>query len=323
MKKNGLFLLVLTATLVVMPGTLWGQGMNHAAGEMASEDLLPPNAKPGECYARVFVPPVYETETEQRLKKEEGERIELVAARYETLTEQVLVREASSKLEIVPATYKWVEERMLVKPEGEKLVQVPAEFKTVTEEVLDKPAHTIWKKGRGPVEKVNNGTGEIMCLVEVPATYKTVSKRVIASPARVETVVVPAEYKTVRKQVVATPPTTRTVEIPAQYETVKVTKLVSGPSENRIAIPAEYQTISRQVLVRDGYMDRQQVLCETNMSRSRIVAMQRALSAKGFNPGPIDGVIGSETYEAVRAFQRENGMATGGVTLAMLQKLGV
>jgi hypothetical protein len=30
-------------------------------------EMLPPQAQPGECYARVFVPPTYNTATEQVL----------------------------------------------------------------------------------------------------------------------------------------------------------------------------------------------------------------------------------------------------------------
>lgn len=51
------------------------------------------------------------------------------------------------------------------------------EFEWVEERVLVKPARKEWKPGRGEVERVDNATGEIMCLVEVPAEYKTVRKR--------------------------------------------------------------------------------------------------------------------------------------------------
>jgi hypothetical protein len=73
----------------------------------------------------------------------------------------------------------------------------------------------VWKKGRGPIEKIDAATGEIMCLVEVPATYK----------------------------VMDTPPTTREVTVPAEYKTVKVQKLSRLPSKSafqflRLMIPS-------------------------------------------------------------------------------------
>lgn len=59
---------------------------------------------------------------------------------------------------------------------------VPAVYKTTTEEVLESPAQTVWKKGRGPIEKLDNATGEIMCLVEIPAKYRTIQKVVLENP---------------------------------------------------------------------------------------------------------------------------------------------
>ncbi len=274
---------------------------------IASEsDLFPPNAGPGQCFARVFVDPVHKTVTEKVLKRAASERVEIIPARYETVTERVLVQEQSTRLEVIPATYKWVEERVLVKPATQRLVKVPATYGTETEKVLVKAAHTEWKKGTGPIQKIDDATGEIMCLVEVPAVYKTVTKRVVKTPATTRTIDEPAVYKTVKKKVVDKPATTRQVTIPAKYKTVKVTKLVAPAQEKRITIPEEYQTVTRTEKVKDGFMEWREILCETNMTRNKIAAIQRALKAKGYNPGPIDGVIGWETMRAVKAFQKAN-----------------
>ena len=83
-------------------------------------DLLPP-AEPGQCYARVFVPPTYETRTEDVLKKAATERVEIVPAAYETVEEEVLVEAASTRIEVVPAEYGWVEEQVLVKAASSRL----------------------------------------------------------------------------------------------------------------------------------------------------------------------------------------------------------
>jgi hypothetical protein len=39
----------------------------------AGTELLPPNAKPGECYARVYIPAQYATDTETVLKSDSSE----------------------------------------------------------------------------------------------------------------------------------------------------------------------------------------------------------------------------------------------------------
>jgi hypothetical protein len=286
-------------------------------------DLFPPNAKTGECYTRVFVPPTYRTETERVLRREASARIEVVPARYETVQERVLVKEASERLEVVPAVYDWIEEKVLVKQASSRLETVPAVYDWVEEKVLVESAHTTWKKGRGPIEKVDDSTGEIMCLVEVPARYETVKKRVLKTPAKTVKVEIPAEYKTVKKKVMTKPPTTRKVETPAEYETVKVRKMVSPPQERPIEIPAEYETVTKTVKVTEGRMDWRPILCETNMTRVNVMDIQRALLQKGHSPGPIDGIYGNQTKSAVHSFQQANELPTGALTMGTVRALGL
>ena len=290
---------------------------DSAAGMTADASLFPPNPKAGECYARVLIPARYKSVAEKVLTRDAAERIEIIPARYESAQESVLVREASTKLEVVPATYEKVQERVLVKPASTKIVEIPAEYKTVTEQVVDRPAHTIWKKGPAATQTANvlsqatTDTGEIMCLVEVPTTYKTIEKRVLVSPAGTKQIEIPAEYETVTKTVVAQPATTREVVIPAQYETVSVTKLVAPAKESRTAIPAAYETVTRNEKVSDDSMEWRQVMCEVNMTQSNVMALQSALADKGYYKASVDGVIGSQTLSAARAFALDNDLPAG------------
>ena len=298
-------------------------GRGSLGGVTSGGELLPPAAKAGECYARVFVPPTYNTTQETMLKKAAGERIEIIPAKYEMGTERVLVKEETTRLEVIPAKYETVTERVLVKEASSRIEQIPPVYETVSEKVLVRPARTVWKKGRGPIERVDSATGEIMCLVEEPAVYKTVSSRVIKTPASTRTVNIPAEYKTVTKRVVSKPATTREVVVPAAFKTVKVRRMAKPPTERRIAIPAEYQTVSKRVMVSDGKMAWRPILCETNADRNTVAQIQRALKAAGHNPGPIDGVIGSQTLAAVKSYQKKKGLPSGQLTYATLDSLGV
>lgn len=148
---------------------------------------------------------------------------------YKTISESVLTRGASESVTVIPASYEMVEETILVREASTKLVNVPAEYGVQTEQVIDKPAHTVWKKGTGPIQRIDEATGEIMCLVDVPARYKTISRRVLVTPA-----------------------TTRTVEIPAEYKTVKVRQQVAAASEQRTPIQAVYSDVNRKIVDQDG-----------------------------------------------------------------------
>lgn len=271
-----------------------------------------PNAKPGECYAKVVIPAQYKTEMVDVIVSEASARFETIPAKFEVVEEKVLVKEGAKKIvpvpaeyetvvetvevapaqkqwlagksrkampasstllaavsasgvklddlpvgsclseyyvpaqfkqeevkvlktagyetiEVEPAAYEWAEEKVLVKEASKKVVEVPAEYETVTEKVLVAPATTAWKAGTGPVQRIDNSTGEIMCLVEIPAQYKTVKRKVIKTPA-----------------------TTKEVEIPAEYKVQRVRKLVKPAQERRIKVDPTYETLTKSVKVADA-----------------------------------------------------------------------
>ncbi len=295
--------------------------------------LFPPNPKPGECYARVLIPAVYNTTTETVLKREASERVEIIPASYGPADETILVKDASTKLVVEPAVYEEVTETVLVKEASSRLVEVPAKYDTVTERILDKPAHTVWKRGSSALgagagvlqTSVDQSTGEIMCLVEVPATYKTVNKTVLVSPPRTESIDIPAEYKTITKRVLAKPAATREIVVPAEYQTVTRTVMTQPPSERRIPIPAEYETVTKRAKVTDELLEWREVLCDVNLTNSTVRQLQSSLSDKGYYKGPVDGIIGVMTLGASNAYAKAKGLAQGDnyIPMEVAKSLGV
>ena len=311
-----------------------------------SNSLVPPNAKPGECYAKVLVPAKYRIEELEVLVKEPKTEIKVIPAKYKVVEKKVSIREPSIKLVPVPAKYKTVTEKVLVEPEKTKLVVVPATYKTVTEKVLVKAAHTEWKRGRGEIEKIDNATGEIVCLVEVPAQYKTVTKKVLVKDSYTKEVKIPAVYKTVTKRVVDKPAHTKEVKIPAVYKTitkevlvtpattkeVKVpgickivrTRVVDTPAkEVKTTIPAVYKTVKKRVIVSEPYLRWQPVLCKTNTQPDIISKLQKKLKEKGYKISRVNGKYNAETKAAVREYQKKNNLSQGALTLKTLQSLGL
>ncbi|MCD8533918.1 MAG: peptidoglycan-binding protein [Verrucomicrobia bacterium] len=286
-------------------------------------NALPPNAKPGDCFTRVVVPPTYQTVTEQVLIEPAGQRIETIPAEYKTVEERVETRAASFRLEVVPATYKTVTERVMVKPAVTNIVDIPAQYEWIEEQVLVAPARTEWKQGRGAIEKIDGATGDIMCLVTTPAQYSTVRKRKLVSAAATRQEVIPPVYDTVTKTVVDTQETTRQVPIPAEYGTIRRSVLVTPAQTRMIPTEAKYDTVQKQVRVSGGTQEWRQILCETNVTPEVVARIQQALASKGLNPGAINGQLSPETLAAVREFQIKSNLATGGVTYETLQRLGI
>lgn len=309
------------------------RAQDAASAMPAKGQLFPPNAKPGLCYARVLVPGEFREQSERVMLSEASARLEIIPAKYETVTERVLTREASTRLEVVPARYQTVEERILIQPETTRIEEIPASYKIVTDRILVSPARTEWKRGAAArfadvgnvVESRETDTGEVMCLVEIPAQYRTVERKVVDQPARTREIKVPAQYKMVKKTVLAQPATTREVTIPAEYGTVQVTRLVTPAREREIKIPAKYGTVSKRVQVSEDRLEWREVLCEINMTPENVRTLQASLRDKGFDAGPVDGILGTRTLSGARAFAKANGLPSGSgyITMQVANKLGI
>jgi len=136
---------------------------------------------------------------------------------------RVLVSEATETLSSPPATYRSDTEEVLIKAAYKRLIEVPAVFTKKQDRVLVEAAHSIWQKGTGPIQKIDNQTGEIMCRVDIPA-----------------------EYETVDVEVVATGPSLTDVSEEAIYKSIQVQKLEADATEQRVPVAAEFKTMNRE-----------------------------------------------------------------------------
>ena len=293
------------------------------AEQLAGSESLPANAEPGRCYAHITVPGDFLTVTDKVLIKPAGSKVEILPARYETVSKEFMVEKGSVQLKTIPAEYRTVTEKVMVEPPGKYLVHVPAQYEVTLEQVMVTPATRTWKTGTGPIQRIDEATGEILCLVETPPQYQTVSKRVLKTPATTREVENPPIFATIERRELVTPAKTALIDTPAKYKTVQVTKMVSPEYDRTTPTPARYQTVSRRIKVTEDNMEWKEVLCETNMTESKVIDIQRALTGAGFNPGPIDGIIGEQTMAAVNDFQKANNLtASEYLTIDTLVALG-
>jgi len=174
-------------------------------------DDLPPNAQVGQCYAKVYTPP-----------------------KFDTASERVCIREASERIEVIPAQFDWVEERVCVKPASTHLECTPAEFEWREHTITTGSSHNDWVLEDSANCKTLDGqpVRNVFCLVNFPATQQTVRAQYQSKPANCREVSVPAEFETVRVQKLVKAATTRKITIPAEYETVnKTVKVADGKME--------------------------------------------------------------------------------------------
>ena len=364
-----------TETIEVKPATRsWHTSLKRHSAPVSKEILVAAklkgvdleNATPGSCYKEYYTP-----ET------------------YKTVSEEIVTQKETSKQKIIPAVYETVEKTIEVKPASQKTMTVPATYEFKTEKLLVEKEKTVWKKGANPATKLDGATGEIMCLVKVPAVYKTIKKRVVKTPAttkvveipavtktikikklvtaaKVETVTIPEVKKTIEKKVLdtqsefswvkvgdsvekglnytghrvcllespalskkitktvlETPVSTKEIEIEAKYQTMKVKKLVEAAKEVKTPIEAVYKVVAKKEKVSDSHQSWERILCQTNMNKDVILKIQKALNAKEYKAGKADGVLGRATRVALDKYQRDNSLATGGITYETLNSLNI
>ncbi len=166
-------------------------------GTQAQDSELPPMVA-GKCYAKCYIPDVWETNTEQ-----------------------VLVKEASTSIRTTPPTYRTETEQVLTKEASKRLVAVPAEYEYVTETKKVKEENVVWVRKRDRnCQSADPRDCMILCAETEPARYETYKRRVVKTPATTREVEIPAEYKTITKKLVDKPAGSEVVDIPAEYKTV-------------------------------------------------------------------------------------------------------
>lgn len=289
-----------------------------AASATTTQNYFPPTPKAGQCFARVLIPATYGTASEKMLVREASTRIETTPPKYEVIDEKVLIRAAYERTVVVPAEYGSKTEKLMVKPASKRLVSTPPEYKTVTKRVMDTPARTEWKRGSagamidGALQtRIDDNTGDIMCLVEIPATYKEVTTTVLAKPAGTKTIDIPAEYRTVSSTMETKPEQIKKIKVPAEYRTIRKQKLITPAGQKTIKIPAEYTTVTKRVKKTDEQITWRDVMCDVNLTSANITTMQGALKKAGLWSGMQDGRLSPGLMNAINKFAKSKGLPTG------------
>lgn len=195
---------------------------------------------------------------------------------------------------------KQVTTHTLVSDATEAREAVPAKFDLIDRQRIAKPAHYSWLAKNVKPEFGAKATGRAACYVKTPAKMAEYEREVVKTAGRFEI-----------------------EKVPAKTETFKVKQLVSKALSKQVMEKPEIETVQRKILVEDAKIEWQPVLCQIAFSDDIIVQLQKALKREGFEPGPIDGVMGRGTSRALQEYQKANKLADGGVTIEAMKKLGI
>lgn len=113
---------------------------------------------------------------------------------------------------------------------------------------------------------------------------------------------------------------------PATIQTVTEEVLITPAKrgdDGALLAPAVYRTETRQEIVKARADIWFETPCPDEITPEFVAALQRALSVRGFYDGPITGEVNAATQDAVRAFQRDQGLNSPVLSLAAAKRLGL
>ena len=229
----------------------------------------PVGAQPGQCFAQVRTPPLFESYTEQTVVSAGRVERHFAPAQYEWSERQVLIRPERAIRHVIPATYRTVTETVVIQPASVRVEHSPPVYDTVADRVLVHAAHTEWRRTFvGPNGVLPPGarvepTGEVVCLVEVPAEYATVQRQVLRDPGHEVQIPVPAVTREVSRQVIDQPEHVDYERIPAEYGAEKVRRLARPAHTETVRVPPVFSSQVKQRLVSPGGLEWRQVDCDS------------------------------------------------------------
>ncbi|MGB0839204.1 MAG: peptidoglycan-binding domain-containing protein [Chitinophagales bacterium] len=310
-----LILVLLTALSISLP--LAAQG-----GGTTTINRLPDDAGGDKCYAKATTTERYEMVENKRLLKAAYTKVVEHPAVFDTIVEKVLIQEESIELVVIPAKFETKEERVLVQEAYPTVVEA---YENVVNTVEVQPAGGTWQKTTIDPNCTSPNPEDciIMTYEEKPAILDTVTKKVLKE-VKNNSKENPPEYKIVKKKVLKKPAEVIQVTNPAQYEQVVKRVLVKPSRREEIEVPAEYEMVMEKKKVEAGGLIKWvEIVCPKKINSSVIKQLQLALNLKGYYDGQLDGVMGTQTKQALSLYQQSTQLPTGNLNAATMQSLGL
>ena len=294
-------------------------------------------------------PPVLRTVSEPVVMRPATVQVSVIPAQYRDVAERVMVsppRRYWRRSEGVPGYGPaWVGQTRM-EPTGEVvcLVETPAQYRTVWRRVCVQPEQRVETPVPAEVRYVSRQVVDAPPRVEIrviPARMGSRQVEVVDAPERVERVDVAPVYREVVRRREVAPERVRWVETacapaPPPPCPAACTPAYAPPPPP----PCGEDPCSAAPPARGGYgydlarrgrhpqgrrlrSARGGARAPERASGNPVADMQRALSARGYYRGPIDGLFTPAAADALHRFQRADSLAVGPLTHQSARRLGV
>jgi Ca-activated chloride channel family protein len=301
--------------------------------------------------------PIYKTVPMEVLTTESYKLLEIVPAIYDSISEKIMTKTSqlvwtknkAYKGKLTPQcyypdvqidtclwrlvtkapTYATISKRVLKSPTTTREIQIPAQYITLQKQIVDTEA-----TAKNPLQ------GQA---INIAAEYKTVKKAVVKVPTTTREVEVPAEYTTIRTYKLVK---SGQANYPGDYNppyfgppktatTTPQKSLQPGYAPPRSVPPTYYAPTNAQANMPNNQRSTTQAkapqtpkappiepqMVEAKVTSSKIAEIQQALTNRGYDPGPIDNVLGPKTRQALIQFQKDNNFPVGNLNMEVMRVL--
>jgi len=258
---------------------------------------------------RVMVKPAYNTWRKghgaiTRIDNMTGEimcRVKVPAV-YKNVSQRVLVRPAQKIRTLVPAVYRTVKQKRFIAPAQYRTVRTPARYKTQNYRVKTGGARYAWRA--------------VLCKTNAPKHYrkamvksKSVARTAPRKQYRQSSGISYQDYLTVMHAGTGKAKLKKSKKMNKRAVLKKRTKMtVPKMKAPKVTKKATTQTTKQT---------------KSATKQSIVYGIQKALKAKGFDPGTMDGKMGPGTAAALKAFQSSRGLPVGQLSKDTFRALGL
>jgi hypothetical protein len=329
--------------------------------EQVPEELRK-HAIPGQCFSRLMMPPKMESYVEHMVVTPEHVETRRVPQLVDIVEEDIMVRPERRERRLIPAVTHVETVTEVVRPATVRDETIEAQYEMHIEHVMVRPARREWVRRDAvpmdapmvtagdhqplryradgtltwpgkyndqsqpvaePGDRIDPRDQSVWCLKMVDGIYEDRTVRVEVAPASVRRIEIPAVTHAVRHTVVDSPERYEEAIVPAVMEKRRVRKVTQEARTETYTVPAVYDDVTRQRVLGSPEPVWREVICGKNTSKEKIMEIQRALAARSYNPGPIDGQLGKQTVSAMQKFQADNNLPQGQPSVEAVQVLGV
>lgn len=285
-----------------------------------------PQARPGECFARMQTPAQYQSVPKQVAVSDAYDRARVTQAQFSSDREEVITKDAHTRYVVRQPRFAVQQQEVMLRPSFDRLEVVPAQFRYTQDQVQVTEPRLVWKRGHGlsGISRTDTRTGETWCLVEEPGRTIMINRRVVTKPEQVRRVPVAAQTVSVARQVLVYEGGVEKIHVPALTRSMTVQRLIAPGQVETYTMPGQFDTIEQSKLTAPERFEWVSVLCDTNAGPNTIKELQTALAQRGLYNGSIDGIMGPRTRKALVEFQRGVGIPHAGyLTTDTMAALGI